>query len=161
MQMTTWSYLVATYKPYLSPDSTYVTKWPQNGWSSIFGATPSLMPSQLCLANQIAAWSRIYQNHVWIPLVLVTEKPKWKCCETFVKYLLLYRIRSQSQNIHNPKKNVYTLRTCPKVCVWFLVDTWPSANLIGKNLIGQNYLAWHEAINQPKDTRPPFPWPFC
>ena len=30
--------------------------------------------------------------------------------ETFIEYLLWYRNQSQSWNIHNPNKNVYTLR---------------------------------------------------
>ena len=37
-----------------------------------------------------------------------------------------------------------------------LVDTWPCSDPIG-----QNYLKWQEPRNQPKDTRPPFPRPFC
>ena len=40
------------------------------------------------------------------------------------------------------------------------VDTWPSGNLIGRNLIGQKYLGWQEPRNWPKYTKSLFSWPF-
>ena len=36
-----------------------LTKWPRKRWSGIFGPIPWFSPSQIILANQIAAWSRV------------------------------------------------------------------------------------------------------
>ena len=41
-----------------------LTKWLQKGWSGIFGLIPWFLPAQNLLANWIAAWSRVYQNHM-------------------------------------------------------------------------------------------------
>ena len=117
------SYHMATRAPAsLVPIPAFpLTKWPQKGWSGIFGPISCFSPFQIIITNQIAAWSHIYQNHMWNLLVLNWKSPpagrhRWKnrneapqrCCKAFVKYLCRCTTWSQMWNIHSINKNVYT-----------------------------------------------------
>ena len=145
----------------------------RKGLSGIVGLVRWFSPFQINLANrivanQIATWSHVHQK-TCANLVGKSLTCKRFClCSTFqIKFCtgediqrMPHSISAEHSSIADDHFQLCTtllLQTRPlHISNVILVDMWPCGDPIG-----QNYLEWQEPRNQPKDTRPPLPWPFC
>ena len=128
-----------------------LTKWPQRGWSSIFGVIPWLSPFQIVLT--ITFWSIrssfghvSTENHAQIPLVVADQK--WSISK-MLRHSLNISFGTEINPNHGISKiqiRTFTPWDSSSIFTYevhvILVDTWTSSNLIG-----QNYLGWREPLN--------------
>ena len=105
-----------------------LTKWPRKRWSGIFGPIPWFSPSQIILANQIAAWSRVYRKpQLGSSSVAYAGSIKERL--RVISYILAYEAHAWFH------KHVIKRRS-----------DWPKVFKMRRG----------EPRNGPKDTRPPF-----